>query len=432
MKNKKLLMGLLGMVLAFGVMVVGCDDSNNNGSTGSENGETDDGTDSENEVTVQGNNLAEKLAWLRGNAKSNTNYLVTLSAMETTSSPARIIDMETYNGATNVTITLKSTIPETVIQLNEIANTGSLFTIKSGFTLVLGENIVLKGLPRGADGWPIYICNSALVSVDAGSLVMKSNAKITQHATSSSSSRGGGVFVNSGTFTMNENASIVDNYSFGDGGGVYVNSGSFTMNENASIKSNRSSGGAGVHVNSGSFTMNDNASIKDGTGSSSGVYVSSGNFTMNGNAIISGYTSYNHGGGVHVSSGSFLMTGNAKISGNTCICRTSGVLTDNSFGGGVYVRGGTFIKTGGIIYGYDADDPLNSNVVKWENGGALSGKGHAVYISDYADVSISRTDTVGTHLEKTISYSHSLKVTYDTTATPVQVFENKETDWVDW
>jgi hypothetical protein len=37
---------------------------------------------------------------------------------------------------------------------------------------------------------------------------------------------------------------------------------------------------------------------------------------------------------------------------------------------------GKFIKTGGTIYGYDAGDPKNSNVIK----NSSNDKGHAVYV----------------------------------------------------
>jgi uncharacterized repeat protein (TIGR02543 family) len=103
-------------------------------------------------------------------------------------------------------------------------------------------------------------------------------------------------------------------------------------------------GGGGVYIQDGSFTMN-NGTISDNTatqGGGGGVYVYSGRFTMNGGTIsgntVNG-TATNGGGGVFVYSGRFTMNG-GTISGNTA----------TQSGGGVYVFG-TFRLVTGTIYG---------------------------------------------------------------------------------
>lgn len=106
------------------------------------------------------------------------------------------------------------------------------------------------------------------------------------------------------------------------------------MNGNASVAYNNtiggSGGGGGVYVDGGTFTMNDSAKIEGNTvaGNSDsnnrymrgGVYVGeSGTFEMNGNASVTGNTASNgdgDGGGVHLYGGTFTVSGNVKITDN--------------------------------------------------------------------------------------------------------------------
>jgi hypothetical protein len=209
---------------------------------------------------------------------------------------------------------------EKTISLN---GTGSLFSIASGATLTLGNNVTLRG--RSGNTASLVLVNSG------GSLEMTAGSKITGNT----ASYGGGVRVYNGTFTMSGGA-ISGNTASNSGGGVCVdNSGTFTMSGGA-ISGNTTSYGGGVLVYSGTFTMSGGA--------------------------ISGNTASNSGGGVCVgSNGTFTMSGGA-ISGNT-----------TSYGGGVYSNG-TFTKqSGGTIYGSDASTSLR-------NTASSSSYGHAAYV----------------------------------------------------
>ena len=162
-----------------------------------------------------------------------------------------------------------------------------------------------------------------------------------------SKSKSGGIYVESGSFTMN-NGSITGN-SAGElsfGGGVCVSSGStinFIMN-GGTISDNFASYGAGVYVASmGSFTLSGGTIYGNRGGvAGGGVYVD-GTFTMN-NGTISGNHSpipeypITKGGGVYVE-GTFNMN-NGTISDNIGI-----------YGGGVYVEGGTFNMSSGTVSG---------------------------------------------------------------------------------
>jgi uncharacterized membrane protein len=295
-------------------------------------------------------NLASALSWLQNNATSNTNYTILLGTNE--SLAAYSLHSSTVNNKTDVTITLKGKDAEWTVQLS---GTGSLFTVHTGVTLILDENISLKGMSSN---------NASLIKVDSGgTLELRNGAKISGNNNSSS---GGGVY-SFGIFTM-RGGEITGNTA-PSGGGVY-SFGTFTM-EGGKISGNTAStaifyndsSGGGVY-SSGTFTMkggeiSGNTASSYSTSSGGGVY-SSGTFTMEGGKIsgntISTVTSgashpWSLGGGVCVDSGTFTMVGGA-ISGNTASAGTESYSSPLSYGGGVYIGSyATFIMNGGTVYG---------------------------------------------------------------------------------
>jgi len=322
------------------------------------------------EVKIGTQDLASSLTWISTNAVNGDDFYIVLGEDES-SAPISL----SYYGRT-AGITLLGYGGERKITLS--AN-GSLFTVNSGVTLTIGENITLVG--RAAN-------TGALVSLNNGKLIVNAGSKITGNTVSSSASApGGGVYmtgtnasliIKGGEITGNT-AAINGN---GRGGGVFVNSGTFTMDGGEiagnTATSSVSCGGGGVFVNTvGSFTMNSgiisgNTSSGSNFGVGGGVYVL-GNFTMNG-GVISGNTTSNlgYGGGVEVL-GTFIMHGGV-ISGNTAFksgydvggggvdvddngtfTMDGGEITGNtaSFGGGVLVSNGSFTIAvdGGVISG---------------------------------------------------------------------------------
>jgi uncharacterized repeat protein (TIGR02543 family) len=351
--------------------------------------------------SVPGSTLAAKLSWLQTNAMSNVDYVVDVTADESIS-PTTL----SYSGRTNIGITLRGTGAIRTVSLSSV---GSLFTVGNGVTLVLDNNITLQG--RSAN-------NASLVKVNSGGrLVMNTGSTVTGN---SSSDNGGGVHVNSGTFTMNGGEISGNTYSnpsgYFAGGGVYVDDGTFTMS-GGKISGNTSSNGGGVSVAHKTFTMSGGEISGNTAYNGGGVYVFMGTFTMSGTAKISGNIASNsYGGGVYVQSYTCTMSG-GEISGNTAsgsyasgggvyeggtFTMSGGtifgntVISDNGYGsgGGVYVR--TFTKTGGTIYGYSASDTVNSNVVKNSSGTVQSDRGHTVF--GYIDSSSNkrRETTAGT------------------------------------
>jgi uncharacterized repeat protein (TIGR02543 family) len=286
--------------------------------------------------------LAEALDRVAANAVEGGNYTITVDADES------MTGKELNYGLNNVSITLSATTTRTI----SLDSTGSLLTVGNGVTLTLGANISLVGMSSNT---------AALVTVNSGgTLVMQTGSKISGNT---NTNNGGGVFVNGGTFEMND-GKISDN----TGNGVCVSNGLFEMH-GGEISGNTSGMGTGVYIKSGgTFTMS-NGKISGNTSTSNGggvVVSATGTFTMS-NGEISGNTSTKEGGGVYVSGGTFEMSG-GTISGNTSTNSTS-----TSNGGGVYVSG-TFTKTlNGIIYGSNATDALKNT--------AGSGIGHAVYVN---------------------------------------------------
>jgi hypothetical protein len=139
---------------------------------------------------------------------------------------------------------------------------------------------------------------------------------------------------------------------------VYINGGKFVMETGSLISGNKSSTdseGGGVHIQSGTFTMNGGTISGNTVENGGGVFLRNGTFNMNG-GMISGNIGTFIAGGVLVSGGTFIMSA-GTISGNEAnnvdIDGGTGV-SGGGFGGGVYVEGGTFALRSGTLSGNTA------------------------------------------------------------------------------
>jgi uncharacterized repeat protein (TIGR02543 family) len=161
--------------------------------------------------------LAESLVWLDRHAEDGRSYTIAVKDNES-------IEPKTlsYSGKT-VSITLSGETAWTVDLSADLQ--GSLFTVGSGVTLGLGSNITLRGRSGNT---------SALVRVESGgTLVMDPGSKISGNT---SSSDGGGVYVDGGTFTMN--GGEISGNTASNGGGVYVSGGTLAMGGGAVVAQN--------------------------------------------------------------------------------------------------------------------------------------------------------------------------------------------------
>jgi len=271
-----------------------------------------------------GDSLADWLAWLRIFAESGGRYYIVISGDEDIS----VLQAALPTGRSNLTLNLSATVPSTV----SLANNGSLFTVDSGLTLVLDNNVTLQG----RDG-----NNAVLLQVNSG----------------------GNLVMNAGSRVMG-NTNNVDTISLNAGGGVRINSGgTFTMNGGAISGHTTSTGGqntwgGGVLIVGGTFTMNDGAIYNNSANVGGGVFLDGGTLNMNGGEI-SNNTSHWGAGGVFART-VFNMRG-GTISGNIAG-------TGDGRGGGLRVgSGGTFRISNGLIYG---NDELEGNTA-WDSGAAL-------------------------------------------------------------
>ena len=194
---------------------------------------------------VPGKNLAEKLKWLSKIAINNRNYLIKINKDE------NLAPQNLSCSGKKISITLEGDDQERTISLS---GNGSLFTIKSGVTLILEKNITLKGHASN---------NDSLVKVHSGgTLEMNKGSKITGNTNISGGNEGGGVSVgwDGGTFNMKGGTiSYNEVLANGSGGGVGVSgSGSIFTMSGGTISNNKAPtwGGGGVRITYGTFIMN--------------------------------------------------------------------------------------------------------------------------------------------------------------------------------
>jgi uncharacterized repeat protein (TIGR02543 family) len=307
--------------------------------------------------TVPGSNLSDKLLWLQANAISNIDYTVEINIDEN----IEPVDLF-YDGKTDIGINLISADSERIIRPS---SDGGLFTVWGGVTLILGDNITLKGHATN-NNHLVQINNNGTLIMNAGSRIIDNSAFITTGS--------GGVYVtNGGTFIMN-GGEISGNSTLNYGGGVHIRNGIFTMNSGKISGNSVSYHGGGVCIYYGTFTMNGGEiSGNSASPNGGGVYVFYGTFIMNdgeisGNSATSNFIT-GSGGGVYMYEGTFSMNG-GEIFGNSAL---------NS-GGGVYIDTRvTFNKTNGTITSYQ-DNIVNGNMVKNNTSMPVNDKGHAIYV----------------------------------------------------
>ena len=267
--------------------------------------------------TAEGSNFANKMTWIMSDNRNYANYLIEFSANETIS-PTSI----SFSGRTNINIILKG---RGAVRIIGSSSNGALFTVNSGATLTLDENITLQGHTVNSD---------SLVRVNSGgTLIMNEGSKITGNTAPDGRRLS---YLTTGYGTRYDVY-----YSTSNGGGVYV-AGNFIMN------------GGVISGNKTNATVPD-VLMSDASSFGGGVYVdTNGIFSMNGGEISGNsssstgpYTTSSRGGGVYVN-GTFIMN-NGIVYGNTASS------SNDSYGGGVCVSSnGTFRITGGSISGNTA------------------------------------------------------------------------------
>ena len=282
--------------------------------------------------------LPDIFAWIKDNIADNTSYAIRVGASDSLLPDEGRLH---YPEITGVNIGLAGLNSERTITITNNAK-GSLFDVGANVTLILGENITLKGHSNN---------NRALVMVSSGGImIMKDGAKIV------------------------ENTNKYDRTAWAKGG------------EREADAAN----GGGICVIGGDFIMYGGAIYGNKTDlNGAGIIFFNSTGIMNGGKIYNNEATYD-GGGINVSSSGFIMRG-GEIYGNKA-----------GWGGGIRVNNNNsrnyFRKeppegnmTSGIIYGSDAGASLANTAHTY--GDAVA---HYGTFSAKRDRTLHENDTIST------------------------------------
>jgi len=271
--------------------------------------------------------LKDKFIWLQGNVQSGGSYVLEIDSDEIVNCGFLSSCFElSYKDKSNVTITLRGIGENRTIGFVMHSTNGAGkavyhrgFSVKSGVTLVLDDNITLKGGTQ----------EFAFVQVgNGGTLVMNDGSVIT------------------GAINNNNDPGVRRIY----GGGVIVyNGGTFIM-KGGTISGNT--------IYPRTLTAQEIQTAKAGYALGRSL-VEGGKKAANAAEEKMNEVATPVGGGVYVSGGVVKRENSSPFDSKPA-------------------PSGTFIKTGGTITGYSSD-PENGNVIKDVEGKALNGFGHAVF-----------------------------------------------------
>ena len=224
---------------------------------------------------------------------------------------------------------------------------------KGGGVYVNNGTFTLSSGNIGASGSANSANKGGGVYVGGGTFNL-SGGNVQYNTTSGSNNYGSGIYLASGTVSMT-GGKVNNNTGATLGGGVYVAGGTFGLsNNNGEIISNSAGSGGGVYQDGGTFNMSAGYIGKQSYGNSAtsqggaGLYLNSGTFNLS-----SGYIAYNSasagvGGGVRLDGGTLAMSG-GQIVNNT---------VGSTGGGGVYKGNGTLRVTGAPVI---KDNTFSSN-----------------------------------------------------------------------
>lgn len=184
-------------------------------------------------------------------------------------------------------------------------------------------------------------------------------------ATSSSygnfAAKGGGIYLNGCTLTIENGAYICQNYSQYEGGGIAAEGSSKIISNGGIIGFNRASFGGGIYITDGSAELTDcTVSLNKANSNGGGIYIDGSSLTLNGGTVVGDknakqtathlgnntYSNYasSYGGGIYAI--------NTNITMNDDSCVMYNIALYNS-GGGLYVENGSLaIKNAKINYNY--------------------------------------------------------------------------------
>jgi predicted outer membrane repeat protein len=234
-------------------------------------------------------------------------------------------------------------------------------------SVTIDRNTVIKDNTSALSGGGIYL-ESGTLTVNDGQIE------------NNTSSTNGGAFAiskrdkKSGTFIMNGGV-MSANSAAENGGAGYITQGSAAINGGLII-ANAAVQGGGIWLSQGSISVTGGEITKNTAANGGGIYVDSGHFTLSKTGTVSENTAEKNGGGLYVSNGDVLIEGgslstNHALTGDggglflsnftsdeAKIQITSGVISNNSAaqnGGAVAVEGGSAQGALEVVIGVNED-----------------------------------------------------------------------------
>jgi hypothetical protein len=252
------------------------------------------------------------------------------------------------------TAPIQVTLDNCIVEHNKSSEGGGLSLTNT--TNIVVRNTIIRNNEASRRGGGVRVSGSSVIRMENS--YIRNN---TAGAPGGQYIAGGGVYIDSSSFTMDGGA-IEDNVSHGDGGGVvvegsYSSSESFTMT-GGSIKRNKANtDGGGIYM-SGSIVSIKNGTIIENNEAGSdggGVYISGARMTMDSSSIRNN-SAVDGGGGVGlygaIASVAFVMQNNSRIAGNTA--RDGGGLWWQDTTKPPALKAPLTIESGSVIYGSDA------------------------------------------------------------------------------
>ncbi|MDD5930790.1 MAG: leucine-rich repeat protein [Spirochaetales bacterium] len=206
---------------------------------------------------------------------------------------------------------------------------GSVLNISTTKQVTL-RNIQVTGghlSASGSKGGGIYMASGTNVTLDTGTLIgaEKSAAVTSINAAANYAESGGGIYNNGGTLTVKNGAVVSGNYSSasdsGDtevgGGGIWSKGGTVTLEAGATVTHNGAvARGGGVSIEDGATLNIAGANIDSNAAGhlGGGVYVASGSFSFSGGVISQNQvTSADSSGGGIYTKADFSISGNSSV-----------------------------------------------------------------------------------------------------------------------
>ena len=336
MANRKGRLVILGMVLIFGTLIMGCVSTNSKSEPQIDTYYVKiDGNDSNNGLmeTAPFKTLAKAVSVASSSAIKTITVLGQLGDVAT-----QIID----SGEAEILITGKSNSPEQEKAFLVTATGLPRFVHIIGKSKIRFEYITFTGGKANM----LVVEDGAVVTLADGVVV-----------TGNSAGTGGGVYADRGTIYLKGNAQITKNDA-NSGGGLFIqNNSTLVVEDNAAISSNRARMRNGGAINAqsgctiiirGSAKIVDNEAVQTGGGLCLAGNPPAAVAAIGGNAVISGNKASAGGGVVIWNDASLTITENAAITSNTA----------TEQGGGGILQLGILKQEGGSITGNNApSDP---------------------------------------------------------------------------